>query len=193
MNETPNLILVGPMGAGKSTVGRRLAQALELPFYDSDREIEQRTGANIPLIFELEGETGFRTRERNMIEELTGHERFVLATGGGAILDPENRLHMAERAKIIYLRATVEQQLARTARDHNRPLLQTENPKARLEALIAQRDPLYREVAALVVETDRRSVQSVVHEILRRLELRAVAGGRRRGRRPTGSADQRRQ
>ncbi len=193
MNVTPNLILVGPMGAGKSTVGRRLAQVLELPFYDSDREIEHRTGANIPLIFELEGEAGFRTRERNMIEELTGHEHFVLATGGGAILDPDNRRHMAEHAKIIYLRTTVEQQLARTARDHNRPLLQTENPRARLEALIAQRDPLYREVAALVVETDRRSVQSVVHEILRRLELRAAAGGRRRGRRPSGSADQRRQ
>lgn len=190
MNEIPNLILVGPMGAGKSTVGRRLAQALDLPFCDSDREIEQRTGANIPLIFELEGEAGFRARERNMIEELTNQEHFVLATGGGAILDPDNRRRMTARGQVIYLHATVDQQLARTARDHNRPLLQTDDPRARLEALIAVRDPLYREIAALVIETDKRSVHSVVQEILRRLDLRPVASGRRRSRRSSRPVDQ---
>lgn len=189
MTDTPNLILVGPMGAGKSTVGRRLAQALGLPFVDSDREIEERTGANIPLIFELEGESGFRARERNMIEELTERPQFVLATGGGAVLDPDNRRRMAAHGRVVYLRATVDQQLARTARDHNRPLLQTDDPRARLESLLAARDPLYREIADLVIETDKRSVQSVVQEILRRLGLRAVAAGRRRGRRPSRSAD----
>lgn len=183
MIEIPNLILVGPMGAGKSTVGRRLAHALELPFFDSDREIEQRTGASIPLIFELEAEAGFRARERNMIEELTGRPQFVLATGGGAILDPDNRRRMADTGQVVYLHATVDQQLSRTARDHNRPLLQTENPRARLESLLELRDPLYREIAALVVETDRRSVPSVVQEILRRLGLRAVNPSRRRARR----------
>lgn len=185
MENAPNLILVGPMGAGKSTVGRRLAQALDAPFFDSDREIEQRTGADIPLIFELEGEAGFRARERNMIEELTDKPQFVLATGGGAILDPHNRRRMAEHGKVVYLHATVDQQLARTARDHSRPLLQTEHPRQKLESLLAQRDPLYREIAALVVETDQRSVHSVVQEILRRMELRAVVPPRRRGRRRT--------
>ena len=189
MADTPNLILVGPMGAGKSTVGRRLAHALGLPFFDSDREIEARTGANIALIFELEGEAGFRARERNMIEELTVHPQFVLATGGGAILDPYNRRRMAAHGRVIYLRATVDQQLARTARDHSRPLLQTDDPRARLESLLAARDPLYREIADLVIETDKRSVQSVVQEILRRLGLRALADGRRRGRRPSRAAD----
>lgn len=195
MEETPNLILIGPMGAGKSTVGRRLAQALGVPFFDSDREIEQRTGANIPLIFELEGESGFRTREHNMIEELTAKEHFVLATGGGAVLDPENRRRMAAQGQVVYLHATVDQQLARTSRDQNRPLLQTDDPRARLESLLAVRDPLYREIADLVVETDRRSVQSVVQEILRRLGLRAGSGGRRRNRRSRthGSADHHRQ
>lgn len=182
MEETPNLILVGPMGAGKSTVGRRLAQALDLPFFDSDREIEQRTGADIALIFELEGEPGFRAREHNMIEELTAKPKFVLATGGGAILDPENRRHMAMHGKVVYLHATVTQQLSRTARDHSRPLLQTDHPRQRLESLLATRDPLYREIASLVVETDKRSVHSVVQEILRRLGLRATPS-RRRGRR----------
>lgn len=188
MSESPNLILVGPMGAGKSTVGRRLANALGLPFYDSDREIEERTGASIPLIFELEGEAGFRTRERNMIDLLTAKPQFVLATGGGAILDAENRRRMAEHGRVIYLHATVHQQLNRTARDHNRPLLQTENPRARLESLLSVRDPLYREIADIVVETDKRSVQSVVQEILQRLALRPVANKRRK-RRSKGAAD----
>lgn len=171
------LILVGPMGAGKSTVGRRLAQTLGVPFLDSDREIEERTGADIPLIFELEGEAGFRARERAVIDELSARDAYVLATGGGAILDPENRRAMSERAQVVYLQATVDQQLARTARDQSRPLLQTENPRARLEQLLQVRDPLYREIATLAVRTDGRTVHSVAQEILRRLKLRPAGGG----------------
>ena len=187
MNTPVKLVLVGPMGAGKSTVGRRLAQCLTVPFMDSDREIEERTGADIPLIFELEGEAGFRARERAVIEELTGRDAYVLATGGGAILDADNRRVMTERARVIYLHASVAQQLARTARDQSRPLLRTDNPRARLQQLMETRDPLYREAAMLVVETDGRSVHGVVQEIVRRLKLAPVAGGGRRrspGRRP---------
>jgi shikimate kinase len=161
------------MGSGKSTIGRRLAQAMEMEFRDSDREIEQRTGADIPLIFELEGEAGFRAREKAMIEQLTAMEHLVLATGGGSILDADNRERLRKHGTVIYLQASVEQQLKRTARDQSRPLLQTEDPGERLQALNSERDPLYREVADLIINTDSRSVNSVVNEILRRLGLRA--------------------
>jgi shikimate kinase len=191
MKAVGNLYLVGPMGAGKSTVGRKLAQSLHLTFYDSDREIERRTGAAIPLIFELEGEAGFRAREGRMIERLVQLDGVVLATGGGAVLDADNRSRLAAGGTVIYLHASVNQQLARTSRDQNRPLLQTENPRARLEQLLAARDPLYREIADLVVETDGRSVHSVVQEILRRLGLRAKVRdrkpGSRRGKTPRSS------
>jgi shikimate kinase len=171
--KTPgSLFLTGPMGAGKSTIGRQLSQQLRMAFYDSDREIEDRTGVDIPLIFDLEGEQGFRKRERLVIDELTCLPNIILATGGGAILDPENRRHFAERGLVIYLHASVNQQLARTKRDRNRPLLQTENPRQRLEDLMRMRDPLYREIADLVIDTDGKRVMGVVNQIIRKLKLR---------------------
>jgi len=164
-----NVFLVGPMGAGKTTIGRQLARLLKCNFLDSDREIEQRTGVNIPLIFELEGEPGFRARERGVIDELTQLPDTVLATGGGAILDPDNRAHLAERGTVVYLETSVAQQLARTGRDRNRPLLQTEDPKRRLEELLSIRDPLYREIADIIVLTDGRTAKDVVNQILRQI------------------------
>ncbi len=158
------------MGAGKSTIGRQLSNALKREFKDSDHEIVARTGASIPLIFEIEGEEGFRKREAAMIDELTQLEGIVLATGGGAVLREENRNHLSERGVVIYLYASVEQLFERTSRDRNRPLLQTENPRQKLEELMEQRDPLYREVADMVVHTDDRSIRSVVKEILVRLK-----------------------
>ena len=169
--KTPgSLFLTGPMGAGKSTIGRQLSRQLDLPFHDSDHEIETRTGVDIPLIFELEGEAGFRKRECIVIDELTQLPGIVLATGGGAILDAQNRAHLSNRGKVIYLHASVNQQLKRTRMDRNRPLLQTENPRARLEQLMAIRDPLYREIAALVIDTDGMRVRDVVNKIVRTLE-----------------------
>jgi len=170
MNHPGSFFLVGPMGAGKSTIGRQLARALGLEFIDSDREIEIRTGVDIPLIFELEGESGFRRREHQVIELLTARKGIVLATGGGAVLDPENRKCLAARGKVIYLHTSVEQQLQRTAHDRSRPLLQTEDPRQTLETLLATRDPLYREVADWVIETDGCRVRDVVQEIARRAE-----------------------
>lgn len=149
-----NIFLIGPMGAGKTTVGRLLAQTLAKTFLDSDREIETRTGASIPLIFELEGEAGFRAREKAMIDELTRREGVVLATGGGAILDPDNRRALAGRGLVVYLETSVDEQLRRTARDENRPLLRTADPRGRLEELLRIRAPLYREIADLTVNTD---------------------------------------
>lgn len=164
-----NVFLVGPMGAGKTTIGRQLARLLKRDFLDSDREIEQRTGVNIPLIFDLEGETGFRARERSVIDELTQLPDIVLATGGGAILDPDNRKHLTERGTVVYLETSVDQQLKRTGRDRNRPLLQTEEPRRRLEELLAIRDPLYREIADLTVLTDGRTAKDVVNQIMRHI------------------------
>ena len=164
-----SLFLTGPMGAGKSTIGRQLARRLRLTFHDSDHEIEKRTGVDIPLIFELEGEAGFRRREQAVIDELTQLPDIVLATGGGAILAAENRAHLTSRGTVIYLHASVPQQLRRTSRDRNRPLLQTANPRARLEELMAIREPLYRETADLVVNTDGMRVADVVRQIIHRL------------------------
>ena len=161
-----SLFLTGPMGAGKSTIGRQLAKQLKRPFHDSDHEIENRTGVDIPLIFELEGEAGFRKREAVVIDDLTQLPGIILATGGGAILDPQNRRHLADRGTVIYLHASVDQQLKRTGRDRNRPLLQTGDPRGALEALLAKREPLYREIADLEIDTDGRRVQEVVRQIL---------------------------
>lgn len=165
-----NLILVGPMGAGKSTIGRLLAKELHLPFKDSDKEIEERTGANIPWIFDVEGEAGFREREQAALADLCQEKGLVLATGGGAVMREENRRALRTGGCVIYLHASVEQQLERTARDRNRPLLQTENPAEVLRTLFALRDPLYREVANLIIETDQRPPRMVVHEILAYLD-----------------------
>jgi shikimate kinase len=166
MNMPGSFFLVGPMGAGKSTIGRQLAKSLSGVFVDSDKEVEDRTGVDIPLIFELEGEAGFRARERAVIDELTQRPGIVLATGGGAVLDPDNRRHLRNRGQVIYLETSVDQQLARTGRDRNRPLLQTENPRARLEELMRVREPLYREVAHHIIATDGRRVREVVDDIL---------------------------
>ena len=175
MRAQRNLFLVGPMGAGKSTLGRRLARALDLAFVDADQEIERRTGASIPLIFDVEGEAGFRRREKRVIEELTAREGVVLATGGGAVLDPDNRRLLASRGTVIYLKASIDQLLERTARDRHRPLLQTEDRRGRMEELLRQRGPLYEAVADLVVETTGRSARQVEREILRRLREREEA------------------
>lgn len=169
MTTPSNLFLIGPMGAGKSTIGRALARELGLAFRDSDKEIEARTGADIPLIFELEGEAGFRVREHAMLDELTQLSGIVLATGGGAVLDAENRANLAARGEVIYLHTSVEQQLKRTARDRHRPLLHTDDPRTRLTELLAQREPLYREIADMIIKTDGRSAAAVVKEILKKL------------------------
>ena len=159
------------MGAGKSTIGRCLAAVLRRRFYDSDREIERRTGASVSLIFEVEGEPGFRAREKAVIDDLTRLKHIVLATGGGAVLDPDNRAHLANRGRVIYLYASTDELLRRTARDRSRPLLQTPDRRSRLEQLMAQRDPLYREVADVVIETGNYRIRRVVNDILRQLNL----------------------
>jgi len=158
------------MGAGKSTIGRLLAKELRLLFKDSDKEIELRCGANIPWIFDKEGEPGFRDREQAMIAELCGLDGVVLATGGGAVMRDANLQALRQGGRVIYLHASVEQQVGRTARDRNRPLLRTANPEATLRALLEARDPLYREIADLVVETDERPPRMVVIDILERLQ-----------------------
>jgi len=169
MDKAANIFLIGPMGSGKTTIGRQLAKVLDKTFMDSDHEIEARTGADIPWIFDIEGEAGFRQREQAVIDELTRRQGIVLATGGGAVLSEENRRHLAERGIVIYLRTSIEQQLRRTAKDRNRPLLQNGDPRAKLEALLARRDPLYREIANIIVDTDNRSIRSTVNTILKRL------------------------
>lgn len=165
-----NVILVGPMGAGKSTIGRLLAKELHLPFKDSDKEIEVRTGADIPWIFDVEGEQGFREREQAVIADLCQEDGLVLATGGGAVLRPANREALRAGGRVVYLHASVEQQLERTARDRNRPLLRTASPGQVLRELLAIRDPLYREIADVIIETDQRPPRLVVQEVLGRLE-----------------------
>lgn len=157
------------MGAGKSTIGRLLAQELKKQFMDSDRVIEERAGANIPWIFDVEGEKGFRDREQSVIEFLAEQKGIVLATGGGVVLREENRQRLKEGGLVIYLQTSVDQQIERTCRDKNRPLLQTENPRQTLETLLATRDPLYRDCCDLIVRTDGRHPRAVVSEIVRHL------------------------
>ncbi len=169
MLKPTSIFLVGPMGAGKTTVGRQLAVLLHLQFVDADHEIQRRTGVDIPTIFEFEGEAGFRERERVVIAELTARDGVVLATGGGAVLHPDNRRHLAARGFVVYLSCSPEQQYERTLRDRNRPLLQTEDPLERLRVLSATRDPLYREVADLVVSTEKRAATAVARDITRQM------------------------
>ncbi|ABI58101.1 shikimate kinase AroK [Alkalilimnicola ehrlichii MLHE-1] len=170
MNHPPRIYLIGPMGAGKSTVGRRLADALGLPFEDSDRYIVERTGVDIPTIFDIEGEAGFRKREHDAIRTLTEREELVLATGGGVVTTPANRDLLGARGIVVYLYTPVETQLARTGKDRNRPLLQTEDPRARLEALMVERDPLYRAIADIIIDTRGGTVKSVARRVLKALE-----------------------
>ncbi|MCC7257170.1 MAG: shikimate kinase AroK [Gammaproteobacteria bacterium] len=177
MQGKDSIFLVGPMGAGKSAVGRKLAEELQMEFVDSDDYIEERTGVDIPYIFEREGEHGFRTRERLAIEELTRLPRVVLATGGGAVQDPANREHLGERGRVVYLHATVDQQLKRTRSGRERPMLKGGDPREILESLMAIRDPQYREIADVVVETDGRRVTAVTREIRRRLAELSQATG----------------
>jgi len=162
----PSLILVGPMGAGKSTLGRHLSQILDYPFFDSDRVIEEKTGADIPWIFDMEGEAGFRRREQEAIDELTRQDGIVLATGGGVVVTPANRDMLHERGCVVYLWTPVDVQLARTRNDKNRPLLQTADPRAKLEALFAERDPLYRQVSHHLVSTASGNLKKVADDVL---------------------------
>ena len=169
MRHPQNLFLIGPMGAGKSAVGRQLAKLLHLSFVDSDDEIEIRTGVDIAFIFEKEGEAGFRKREAKVIDDLSSMEGVILATGGGAVADPENRSRLGGRGLVIYLYTTVDQQVARTQKGRERPMLADGDSREILEELMAVRDPLYREIADFVVETDGRKVRAVANEILERL------------------------
>jgi len=174
--KNPNRIfLVGPMGAGKTTLGRSLARALNISFVDSDQEIEHRTGADIPWIFDIEGEEGFRLRETEAIDSLTQYEGIVLATGGGAVVKEENREFLRTRGVVVYLFASLEHLFQRTAKDRNRPLLQTEDPKAKLKSLMEVRDPLYRDVADIVVDTGGQSLRQTVESILKELKKLADA------------------
>jgi shikimate kinase len=170
MSQDASLFLIGPMGVGKSTIGRMLASSLGRPFFDSDREIEVVTGADIPWIFDVEGEAGFRVREEKMIDALTQRNNIVLATGGGAILSARSRANLRSRGTVIYLKASLAQQFERTSKDRNRPLLQTADPMTRIRELMKIREPLYIETAHITVDTSRRGPRTVVLEILRRLQ-----------------------
>ncbi|MBT9569029.1 MAG: shikimate kinase [Thiobacillus sp.] len=171
MSKRDNLYLVGLMGAGKTTVGRLLAKHYGCIFRDSDHEIEARTGVRIPVIFEIEGEAGFRKREEAVIAELTAMTGIVLATGGGAVLSSVTRENLRQTGVVVYLRGVPEHLYERTRHDRNRPLLQTENPLAKLRELYHQRDPLYREVADIVIDTGRQSVSGMTRVLIGKLDL----------------------
>lgn len=170
-----NIFLVGLMGAGKTSVGKLLAKRLSMRFLDSDHEIEARTGVKIPVIFEIEGEAGFRAREAAIIDELTRLDGVVLATGGGAVLDPANRAALHSRGTVIYLRANVDELWNRTRHDRSRPLLQTADPRARLADLLLIRDPLYREAAHVIADTGIQSLRTLVTRLEATLLARGVA------------------
>jgi shikimate kinase len=171
MAEKRNIFLVGPMGAGKSTIGRHLADELHLDFYDSDQEIEKRTGADIAWIFDLEGEDGFRKREEDIINDLTDKQGIVLATGGGSIVSKNVRNRLSARGIVVYLQTTIDKQVARTQRDKRRPLLQNNDPEQVLRDLADERNPLYTEVADYIVETDDQSARAVANQIISKIGL----------------------
>ena len=162
----PRIVLVGPMGAGKTTVGQLLSKKLRLPFKDTDAEIEARTGADIPWIFDVEGEAGFRDRETQVLKDLLSGTVGVIATGGGIVMRDENR-DLLKSVDVIYLKASLEEQLRRTANDRKRPLLQTDDPKSVLQRLMTLRDPLYREVATRVIETDGANSRTIAAQLAR--------------------------
>ena len=167
MAEKRNIFLIGPMGAGKSTIGRQLAQQLNMEFVDSDQEIEQRAGADISWIFDVEGESGFRKREERIMNELTQRQGIVLSTGGGAILSKDTRNYLSARGIVIYLQTTVDKQYERTQRDKKRPLLQdVEDPRQVLEDLAKIRNPLYEEIADIVLPTDEQSAKVMANQII---------------------------
>jgi shikimate kinase len=172
MPETDNVFLIGPMGSGKTAVGRQLARRLRLEFFDADHEIERRTGVDISYIFEREGEAGFRDRERDVIDELTRRGNVVVATGGGAVLDADTRARLRARGRVVYLHASVKQQLARTRRSTHRPLLNSADPRETLERLMKARGALYDDLADISVTTDGRRVKTVVDEIEKALSGR---------------------
>lgn len=165
-----NIYLIGPMGAGKTTVGKQLTEALRADFVDSDHEIQRRTGVDIPTIFEFEGEEGFRNREQAVIEELTARDGIILATGGGVVLREANRRNLSSRGFVVYLKCTPEQQYERTRRDKSRPLLHTDDPLEKLQLLMEARDPLYRQTADIVLSTEGKNTQSVAREIIKHLK-----------------------
>lgn len=172
MAEKRNIFLVGPMGAGKSTIGRELADKLHLEFFDSDQEIERRTGADIAWVFDLEGEEGFRKREEGVIEDLSEKQGIVLATGGGSVISAQVRNRLSARGVVVYLETTIDKQVARTQRDRRRPLLQTsEEPRTVLENLAVERNPLYEEIADVIVQTDDQSAKVVANKIVERLDF----------------------
>ena len=163
------------MGAGKTSVGRLLAKRFGKTFYDCDQEIERRTGVKIPVIFEIEGEAGFRAREEHVLRELAALTDIVLATGGGAVLREENRQALKQNGTVVYLRASLDDLWQRTRHDRNRPLLQTADPRAKLEQLFAERDPLYREVASLVMDTGNQSLRNLANRLEQRLREHALS------------------
>ncbi|PPI87848.1 shikimate kinase AroK [Candidatus Pantoea edessiphila] len=175
MAEKRNIFLVGPMGAGKSTIGRHLANQLNMDFFDSDQEIERRTGADITWVFDVEGENGFRDREEKIINELTEKQGIILATGGGSIKSQKTRNRLSARGIIVYLETTVEKQLSRTQRDKKRPLLQVNlSPIQILTTLAQERNPLYREIADITVSTDHQSTKIVANQIIHMLEKEII-------------------
>lgn len=165
MNVPDNIYLIGPMGVGKSTIGRHLASHLKKQFLDADHELEKRTGASVSLIFEIEGETGFRKRESALLDELTAKQNTVIATGGGVVLSEDNRKLLRTRGYVVYLRADLDTLLERTRKDRKRPLLQNGNKKAVIEDLLKVRDPLYCQEADLIVDTNKRSPLAVAKDI----------------------------
>lgn len=169
-----SIFLIGPMGAGKSTVGRALAERLQYDFVDSDHEIEARTGASIPMIFDIEGESGFRDREESVLDDLTQRSQTVLATGGGVVEREVNRKHLRSRGFVVYLKSPVEALIQRTKHDRNRPLLQKENPEQVLRDLMQKREPWYLEMADLVIETQQVPVHRVVKKIVDQLQSKQV-------------------
>lgn len=169
-----SLFLIGPMGSGKTSVGRQLARKLGLSFYDVDREIEARCGVDIPTIFEFEGETGFRDRESAILEELTAKENIVLATGGGSVLRPQNQTLLRERGYVILLSVELKEQLRRISLNDNRPLLRTEDPAARLREIMVERDPIYQSLANVEISTNSSRMQNVITRILKHIEKNGV-------------------